>query len=192
MKNQEKAQKYTLYIKRFNKAVANEFYLEAMWILYAMIEDRTSAFLYHIGFTSEKNRNKITSKSFIKKEIRGILQLQGKGKIYLKSLSNKFCYIKQVFDWAKNVVALGDFQKDLKGKILKIITEEFSDNVNYLNNVWRNKRNVLTHSLFTTANMKEGELACLVEQGYMAIRIFDKMISQLKKGVNIREKFRIL
>ena len=71
--NQEKGLSYKENFKRYKKAKASEFYLECIWILYAMIEDRTSSFLYYIGFTSEKNRSSVTGTKKIKKEIRKVI-----------------------------------------------------------------------------------------------------------------------
>ena len=46
--NKEKYVTYQVYMQRFKKAKESEFYLECLWILYAMVEDRTSAFLLQI------------------------------------------------------------------------------------------------------------------------------------------------
>lgn len=45
--NQQKYENYTEQLKRLNKALANGFNLEAMFIEYAIMEDRTESILRH-------------------------------------------------------------------------------------------------------------------------------------------------
>ena len=73
--NTEKGLSYKENFKRYNKAKASEFYLECLWILYAMLEDRTFAFLYYLGFTSDKKRSSATGSKKIKQQVRQILQM---------------------------------------------------------------------------------------------------------------------
>ncbi len=65
--NNEKGISYKENLKRYGKADKSGFYLECLWILYAMLEDRTSAFLYYLGFTSNQNREAVTGSKKIKK-----------------------------------------------------------------------------------------------------------------------------
>ncbi len=58
--NTEKYLSYKEHMTRLNKARVGGFYLEAIFILYAMMEDRLSAFLYYAGVTN-KTREKVTS-----------------------------------------------------------------------------------------------------------------------------------
>ncbi|MBQ8428880.1 MAG: hypothetical protein IJX30_02165 [Clostridia bacterium] len=188
--NQEKAQKYSTYIKRFQKAKEQKFYLEAMWILYAIIEDRTSAFLYHIGFTQEENRNKVTGRKAIKKDVREILDITTQRSYGFKGLSSKLKNIKTILEWAQNVEPTTPFQEYLKKRLSQINTEEFWLNINYLDNVWRDKRNMLTHTLFSCKEISEEQLVELLNTGFQSIRQFDQSVKVLKK-VNIRKKFNI-
>ncbi len=64
--NQAKGNSYRENFKRYKKAKESEFYLECLWILYAMIEDRSSAFLYYIGLTSESKRASSTGRKNLK------------------------------------------------------------------------------------------------------------------------------
>lgn len=47
--NIEKAYTYRQMKDRYNKAMSEKFYFEAMMIDYAMIEDRLRSSIYHIG-----------------------------------------------------------------------------------------------------------------------------------------------
>lgn len=192
--NQEKGLSYKENFKRYNKAKASEFYLECIWILYAMIEDRTSSFLYYIGFTSEKNRSSVTGTRKIKKEIRDVLVMeQPNSKYKFDNLSGKLTRIKELLVWCKSEhECLSEYQKTLV-KALQPVADntEFKEALDYLETEWRDKRNQLTHSLF---NKNPGavvvELLPLVENGYVAARQLDAAIREIKKS-GIRLKFKI-
>ena len=48
--NQQKYENYKEQFKRLNKALVNGFNLEAMFIEYAIMEDRTESILRHAGY----------------------------------------------------------------------------------------------------------------------------------------------
>ena len=58
--NAEKAQTYRNLMSRYNKALKEGFYFEAMLIEYAMIEDRSLAFLYHCGVQNNRDSLRIS------------------------------------------------------------------------------------------------------------------------------------
>ena len=192
--NKEKGNSYKENFKRYNKAKASEFYLECLWILYAMIEDRTSSFLYYIGFTSEKNRSSITGTKKIKKEIREILKMeQPNAKYKFDTISGKLTRIKELLAWCKKEHELPtDYQKALARTLQPIANSyDFENALNYLESEWRDKRNQLTHSLFNKkSDAVLAELLPLVENGYTAARQLDATIREIKKA-GIRAKFKI-
>lgn len=53
----EKQLTYTTEYRQFNKAMKEEFYLEAVAIGYAIIEDRLTAFLHHAGVVTRTNED---------------------------------------------------------------------------------------------------------------------------------------
>lgn len=192
--NKEKGVSYKENFKRYNKAKASEFYLECLWILYAMIEDRTSSFLYYIGFTSEKNRSSVTGTKKIKKEIREICGMeQPNAKYKFDTISGKLTRIKELLVWSKmEHETLSDYQQTLE-KALRPVADslEFANALNYLESEWRDKRNQLTHSLFNkNPDAVLAELLPLVENGYAAARQLDAGIREIKKS-GIRVKFKI-
>lgn len=192
--NKEKGVSYKENFKRYNKAKASEFYLECLWILYAMIEDRTSSFLYYIGFTSEKNRSSVTGTKKIKKEIREILEMeQPNAKYKFDTISGKLTRIKELLVWCKREhESLSDYQQALV-KAIQLVADslEFENALNYLESEWRDKRNQLTHSLFNkNPDAVLAELLPLVENGYIAARQLDAGIREIKKA-GIRLKFKI-
>lgn len=192
--NKEKGVSYKENFKRYNKAKASEFYLECLWILYAMIEDRTSSFLYYIGFTSEKDRSSVTGTKRIKKEIRDILKMeQPNAKYKFDTVFGKLTRIKELLVWCKvEHETLSDYQQALV-KVLQPATDsiEFKSALDYLESEWRDKRNQLTHSLFNkNSDAVLVELKYLVERGYIAARRLDSSITQIKKE-KLRMRFKI-
>lgn len=192
--NIEKGLSYKENFKRYNKAKASEFYLECLWILYAMLEDRTSAFLYYLGFTGDKKRFSATGSKKIKQQVRQILQMtENNAKYKFDTISGKLSRITDVIAWSKTGdCEISDYQIAVK-KAVKFISdnEDFISALAYLNDEWRDKRNQLTHSLFSKdPDTVIAELKSLIEKGYIAVRVFDNAVAQLKK-VKIRNRFKI-
>lgn len=191
--NQEKWLSYKENLKRYNKAKASEFYFECLWILYAMIEDRTSSFLYYLGFTSSQKRHLVTNSKKIKKQVRGLLKISGNSKYKFDTLSGKLERIQSLLSLDfKEISEPTEYQEKVNRCIDKLRnTDEFTDTLVYLNNEWRDKRNQLTHSLFNKNPQNVScELLSMVEKGYSSARILDRGVQQLKKE-KIREKYKI-
>ena len=192
--NKAKGLSFKENFKRYNKAKASGFYLECLWILYSMLEDRTSAFFYYLGFASSKNRNTVTGSKKIKVQVRQILNMtDSTAKYKFDTISGKLSRISQIIAWSVAVDDdLTDYQKVIKNIVEVISTnQDFLDALEYLNDEWRDKRNQLMHSLFNKNPENVSlELKSLVEKGYTAARIIDKAVSQVKRA-KIREQFKI-
>ena len=178
---------------RFNKAYKYEFYYECLWLNYALIEDRTKAFFYHIGFL-KRNRDGVHSNSKIKVTIRKLLKIdKEKNRYNFDKLFYKLDYISKLIAWVKSdEETSSEYEKELKKVLNKyIVNDEFINTINYLNTDWRNIRNELVHGL---CNKEIGavslELKALVENGYNSFKIITKAVSGIKRN-NIRKKFRI-
>lgn len=193
--NMDKQDVYAKNMDKFKQARNLNFYFESLWILYAMIEDRTSAFLYYIGFTHSTKRSSVTGTKNIKEEIRSLFQMTGKNYNYrLNTLSGKFDRMQQLIQWAQGQEEpSSDFQKMLKEKLLALSgNTNFITAVEYLNVEWREKRNQLTHALFNkNADAVSEELKELVDKGYSATRSIDSAVKKLRASPNIRKKFNI-
>ena len=67
--NVQKYENYKEQFKRLNKAMNNQFYLEAIFISYAIIEDRTESILHHAGkwdaYLKRRGRYQVTLDSKI-------------------------------------------------------------------------------------------------------------------------------
>lgn len=192
--NKDKYSSYTTYLRRYKQARKSEFYLECLWILYAMLEDRTSSLLFYIGFTSSKKRNSVTGSKKIKTQIRDILKMNKPNEKYrFDTISGKLERIQQVLIWSSSE---NNEDTPYKAAVKAALTmlagnEELSKALSYLNDEWRDKRNQLTHSLFNKKpDAVASELEALVENGYKAVRVFDAAVREIKK-YDIRGKYKI-
>lgn len=192
--NYEKSLSYRENMSRYNKAKKAGFYFECLWILYAMLEDRTSSFFYHLGFTSKAKRNRVTGTEKIKKEIRAILGMRVEDTKYrFDTMSGKLERIRTLKEWSlREDEAATAYQAAVRDAVQQACAVEgFENCLSYLDNEWRDKRNQLTHALFNKSAFYAGEeLLPLVEEGYRAARTMDKAVSQLKKK-NLRKRFRV-
>jgi len=193
--NADKYDSYKILMARYKKANQQDFFFEMLWILYAMFEDRTSAFLYYIGFVTEDRRKAIGAKD-IQKSIRGVLKLGEKATFDFGTLYGKTLTIKKVTTWMKNTPASDEYQKDLK----VLLNRKAISSPNFLQclddiDFWRDKRNGLTHALFSVHSYETAkELKPLAEQGYQLVRTLDNAVSALRmrdRQNSIREKFNL-
>ena len=189
--NIEKQDAYRRTLGRFNKAKKEGFFLEAMWILYAMMEDRTTAFLYYAGFTDEKNRTNPANK--VKSDIRIILKIaDGKNISGFNTLAVKLDTISKILAWAKTAGSLSGYKQDLQTRIIKKVKIPELQAALIAMDDWRDFRNQIVHALF---DKKAGEvrdrLERLVNDGFNAIRVLDNAVKALKSGTNIRIQYNI-
>ena len=114
--------KYYTYVEmmRLYKIAYAKIYLEALWIFYALAEDRTSAFLYHIGFTAKLNRNKVCGKRSIKIDVRNICEIENNKRICFNTLGGKVSNIRRVVYWVENIEPHGRYQEELHKLLTKI------------------------------------------------------------------------
>ena len=193
--NADKYDAFKILMARYKKADQQGFFFEMLWILYAMFEDRTAAFLYYIGFVTE-DRRKVVGVKNIQKSIREILKLSEKANFDFGTLYGKTTTIKKIAKWMQDVPASDEYQKELKLLLNKkaIKSPEFLQCLDGID-FWRDKRNGLTHALFSVHSYETAkELKPLAEQGYLLARTLDNAVSALRKRDrqnSIREMFNL-
>ena len=198
--NKEKQAAYTANWVRYNKAIKSEFYFEAIWILYAIAEDRSSAFFRHLGFVTKSNRKCVVRK--YSRNIRIILNLKpdkkGNYKYGFGNFGTKIDNIQTIMEWS-NKPLTNDFN-DKNEKYWQTIHKallplnndvEFLHALKYLKGDWREKRNQLIHALLNKNDQAViPEIKVLAEEGYIAVRKLDNAIKRIKSK-NICKKFNI-
>ena len=190
--NARKYDSYKILMARYKKASQQDFYFEMLWILYAMFEDLTSAFLYYTGFVAEDRRKVIGAKD-IQQSIRGVLKLSDKANFDFGTLYGKTTTIRKTVKWAQNTSASDAYQKELKTLLNRkaITSPEFLQCLDGMD-FWRDKRNGLTHALFSVHSYESAkELKPLAEQGYQLARTLDNAVKALRardRKNSLREK----
>ena len=191
--NQEKGFSYRQYIAHFNKAKKEGFLFECMWILYAMMEDRTTSFFDHLGFVSKQDKSKVTGTKKVRTQIKEILSV-GEGKsVRFDSLKRKLESVLSLIEWSRRQEEkLEGFKCVVKQYIDKVDNDkQFFVSAQYLCDEWRNKRNQLMHALLNKQVFDaENQMLDLVEKGFCAIRVFDKGVAKLRR-CTVRKKFNI-
>ena len=103
--NEEKWQTYARYKTQLTKAIKYEFYLEAMMIEYAILEDRMRSFIYHIGGLSTRMSKSIGSKR-TKSQLKAIvLKYKNDNEpdhLGITNISGKQKIIKCVLRWSSD------------------------------------------------------------------------------------------
>ena len=192
--NQEKYQVYKIQIERFKKAKEQGFYFEGIFILYAMLEDRLSAFLYHAGALNNQ-RQKLTTNKEVKPHLEAILESLGHRKYRISNVSNKILILKQILLYLQthtNIDGSGHYPTVLYSQFLKL--KRIDEIVPLLDLIreWCTSRNELVHALLIkNPDQQEEKLVMLNEDGYQYCRQLDNFIKTFKTGNTIRKQFNI-
>ena len=190
--NAEKHRTYRENIRRFNTAMQQEFYFEALLIDYAILEDRLSSVLYHIGALDSRMDRKICTK--VKNQLRSLVGRYEKGdfKLTVTTISGKAQIVRAISRWAQETAGQSETDKYLS--VLKeqfVAAEEFSSVLDDIDD-WRNYRNEIIHGLM---NKKMDTLnvdlprRCL--EGMQLARALDSRIRTIKKGNRIRRNLKL-
>lgn len=187
---EDKDPNYTALFAKYNRAYKQDFFYECLLILYAMLEDWTTALFYYLGMTS-KNRDTVVKK--YKKDVRNLLfmneedirygfdSLSGKLKDTQKLL-NYECLDKEMSAYAEEVVRIKD--RYTKNAL-------FEEAIVYLNTIWRRLRNEITYAMVNKDyNDLSYRLKPMIDEGLGSLRIIDNAIKNVKRQ-NVTKRFRI-
>ena len=192
--NQEKANAYKTQMARFKLARDQGFYYEAIFILYAMMEDRLSSFLLHAG-VSNNNCNELSRNIEVRQSLESIINVAADKQIKLLKISIKAEIIQKLLTWAASqalenssdtyATALARQINQTAGKDeILIILDKIQG--------WCKARNELVHALMNkNLENQEQELHSLVDDGYAHCRKLDNFVRSFKIRNNIHERFNI-
>ncbi|HPA34352.1 MAG TPA: hypothetical protein PLF72_13400 [Anaerolineaceae bacterium] len=193
--NMEKSQAYKEQLSRYKNAVRHGFYFEGIFILYAMLEDRLSAFLYYAGVINN-NRDKLTTNMMVKPQLDKILGYQDKKNRDTKNISTKIKLMQCIIDWSRLYEPEDPFTENYANILYKqIVRTAGLDRIQQtLSNIqgWCKARNELVHALLTKnpANLHE-TLVRLSDNGYTEYRNLNNFIKSFKTRNTIRTQFNI-
>ena len=186
--NLDKQLTYRKQMKRYEIAVKSGFYLEAMVIVYSMIEDRCLAFLDHAGVA---NRNDLKVYSKVRNDIRSILSLGENEKLTIRNINNKLAIIRKIVIWASNSSEISEKERYkylLKSHLAEKI--EINELLEVLNEIekWCDTRNEYIHALLNKNRFDaEKKLKDFVESGYLLARKLDNIENRFKRNNKIKK-----
>jgi hypothetical protein len=190
--NTEKQLTYRENIRRFNTAMQQEFFFEALLIDYAILEDRLMSVLYHMGAVDGRTDRKICKK--VKNHLRSLVGRYEKGEIKLTvtTISGKERIIRAVSRWAQETA--GEEETD---KYLSVLKERFLEAeafASVLDDVddWRDYRNEIIHGLMNKdMESLKTDLPRRCLEGMQLARALDSRVKIIKKGNKIRRNLKL-
>lgn len=188
--NTEKANTYRELMTRYNKAVKEGFYFEALLIEYAMIEDRTLSFLYHCGVQNSRDSLKI-SKISRNNLLKTILPAEeGKVRRYsLDGLGRKSEIIEAALNWSIEIdyTPENKYLRALKNQFESLDIYELQETLKRIDK-WKDYRNEVIHGLLNKKiDMLWMDMASQVEEGMKIARALDNQVRIVKKNNKIRK-----
>ena len=192
--NAEKGITYRTMMVRRRIAMNCGFYLEAIMIEYAMIEDRLISFLYHSGAISNRNTKPKVGSGATRQIIRSMVEFcEGNGKNANLGITNISGKIRVTYSMIK-AVCLDEFE--ISGnKYFDALKQIYSSKIEAMEfiavldklSVWCKKRNEITHAMLNKniLDMQE-KLFPLAEDGYEIARYIDNRVDAIKRGNKIR------
>lgn len=198
--NKDKQQTYSKEMARYSRALKEEFYLEAMLITYAILEDRLKSFLYYLAVTDSKESKTIDckrTKEFIRKIVfeysekkRKTCKSIDRMIIKLSNISDKIEVIKAILIWIKT----NDSKQttDKYQSILKCECERlYIDGILYTFeqiDIWCRYRNEVIHGLMNknTKDIDE-HIADRVREGMNHVKYIAGKVQQIKKRNKMRK-----
>ena len=172
--NTDKFNTYKKYKEKFKLAIEHEFYLEAIMIDYAMIEDRMRSLLYYLGITSEAKGKPSISK-LCRSTIRELLGYKPNATIRLHNISVKRKILQRISELtAEELSAISPERARLYFVRVQNALHAYSDDTSLsllLGDVeeWCERRNQYVHAL--------------LNKNYNALQ--DGLLDFVKKGKDI-------
>ena len=196
--NNDKFLTYTELTRKYNIAMENDFYFEAMFIVYAMMEDRLRSYLYYLGCFTSKNSHKFDNSDvqiIMGRLARKYLPKKERDNLDISGISGKRNVIATTLKWAMTGY------EDCDVEYLAVINAVYEDKLDISECLdmlkksaeWCEYRNELIHAMMNK-NIESlySELSDKAVEGMKIARYFDdSMVKKLKKKNEIRKAIRL-
>ena len=191
----DKQRTYREQMGRYKQAMQYGFYLQAVMIDYAVIEDRLRSILYHMAFLSNRTSMRIWKKTRpYLVEIVALYMSDGKAiQLGIHNISDKIRLVQCVMRWTQEEnAAHGDkFLTALKRQCESLDTDGILSMLDAITE-WCGYRNELVHGLMNkNLDSLNEKLQLYAERGMDLARNLDNEIRQLKKGNKIRRSMNL-
>lgn len=192
--SKDKQRTYAYWKSRYHRAMSEGFYVEALMIDYALIEDRLASTLYHSGVMAHRETLKMNARStssYLRPmlESSGLYKYKGKLRVNLKNISGKINCVRSIILWAEKPLAEEEtsrYLKALKSQYEMLDLAEFNTFFDEVN-VWCHYRNEIIHAAMNKhlEDLQE-VLARKAEEGFKLANYLDAKERIIKKGNKIR------
>ncbi|MBO4901490.1 MAG: hypothetical protein J5518_01665 [Lachnospiraceae bacterium] len=187
--SKEKQKTYAYLKKRFELAKRHQFYLEALMIVYNIIEDRLIALLHYAGVVSRDQENL----RVVRKIRPHIIELLGKKPTDQIQVRNADVKISILMALAKIKRTNNPYLSDVHNQMENTV-KDIEDFIQLLNRYkeWKETRNRMVHGL---TNKVPSSVETVGEEvamdGMNIANELDKYVDRFKRHNNIRRKYRI-
>ncbi|MDD2523064.1 MAG: hypothetical protein PHW11_09660 [Anaerolineaceae bacterium] len=192
--NMEKKTAYQIQMERFKRAKAGGFHLEAIFIIYALIEDRLSAFLFHAGVTNS-TREKIARNGKVRPYLDRTLTVLNTRQPNIRNVSAKIKLIKELMEWSTDYSVNEPTLNYLDALYKQINRTAGRDQmIETLTRIegWCASRNELVHALLNKKVENQEEiLQALVAEGEACNRSLQNFVKSFKVRNTLRKTFNI-
>ena len=190
----EKKTAYQIQIERFKRAKAGGFHLEAIFILYALIEDRLSAFLFHAGIANA-TREKITRNTKVRPHLDNTLTVLTAKQPGIRNVSAKIKLVKELMAWS-DCYPINEPSLNYLDALCKQVnrTKGKDGMIEVLSRIeeWCACRNELVHALLNKkVENQEVVLQNLVDDGESLNRSLQNFVKSFKVRNTLRKTFNI-
>lgn len=190
--NKDKQRTYAREKARYYSAMKYGFYLEAMMIDYALLEDRLRSVLYHIGFLPNRRSTSVWKKArpYFTEIVKQNKTEKENDALGITNISSKIKIVRSVLLWVANTE--GDYQDNkhlvlLKSRFEELDIDAFLYTIEEIEE-WCSYRNEIVHALMNK-NLEsiESELKEKAEAGMRLANYIDSQERMIKKGNKIRK-----
>lgn len=182
----EKKETYKGLVGKYNHAIQEGFFIEALVIDYAILEDRFMSFFYYLGLLDSRDSSVISEDK--EQMVLTIVETYKKKKesssLDLQSIEVKIKIIRSVILWASETddsYKKNAFLTGLKTQIESLDVDLLLDVLPKIKG-WKNYRNEIVHSLMNKNiySLQSGiEQKC--KEGMSLARVLDSQVKILKK-----------
>lgn len=191
--NKDKQQTYAYWKSRYKLAMREEFYVEALMIDYALMEDRLNAILFHSGVLPNRQTLKMkagTTKNLLRQILAEYGNFKEPVRVNLTNITGKIKCLQAVLAWVEKCT--GDYEENRYLKTLKNQYEscEIDGLEECLQDItdWCKYRNEIIHAAFNknVSSLSENFRDRAIE-GFQLANYLDAQERIIKKGNRIRK-----
>lgn len=183
--NEDKCKTYRALKGKLSRSLREGFYLEAILLDYALMEDRLRSFIYYMGVLSDRTQTAIY------KEVKpDIVAITEETNLKLNTISGKMKIVRSVSKWSSEVSHVDDtgYLIALNRVYENIDIQYFQELLDQIE-TWTKYRNEVIHSIMNkNLESLDERLEDKALEGKKLAEALDNQLKQFKKG-NYARKF---